>query len=147
MGLFNLFGPKPTAQDKANAKSSVARLQTAIKKLAFAKSIDAYFTDWDRFLEELEVLKGYEGKGVKVTPSCKMILSVAQKDLPRVEKKVVDRSYDRLQRDLAKLSTDSGKVKKAERFFSELEFYYPRLQESTVSYIETIKAQCSFISS
>ena len=58
---------------------------------------------------------------------------------------MLNRSFDRMQRDAIKLTTDKGKKKKAESFFQEIQFYYPRLQPSTVELVEKLKGNCVFL--
>lgn len=144
MGLFSRK-PKVTAQDRQNAKAAFSRMGTCFKKLESAKSIDTYFTEWEKYLEEYRIVSLYEDKGVKMSMPSKAMHALVAKEVPRLERETVARGYDRLQRDMAKLSTDAGRKKKAVRFFSELEFYYPRLQASTVEYIKQLRANCRYV--
>lgn len=144
MGLF--FGKKkPTAQDKKDANAVLSRMRTCAKRLESAKSIDAYFTEWEKYLGEYEHIKLYEQKDVKLTMPSKTLHALVLKEVPRLERETVDCGYDRLQRDMSKLATDTGRRKKAERFFSELEFYYPRLQASTVDFIGQLRTDCRYV--
>lgn len=143
---MGLFFKKPTATDKKEANAALSRMKTCFKKMETGNSIDSYFTTWQKYTTEYELLKGYEQKGVKLTMSSKKMHLAVTAEVPRIEKETVQRGYDRLQRDMAKLSTDAGKAKKANAFFSELEFYYPRLKPSTVEYIQSLRASCPYMS-
>ena len=144
MGLFN-FSKKPTAAQKKEIEACLSRSRTCCKKIETQDSIDGYFTEWDKYMAEQKILEMYEDQRISFTVSPRKIHSMICKEIPRVEKETIMRSYDRMQRDAAKLATDSGKRKKAERYFAELEYYYPRLKPESVSLIEELKSNCSLL--
>ncbi len=139
---MGLFSKKPTAAQKNEINASLSRLMTIAKKLETTESIDKYFTEWDKYITEYTLLSVYERQGIKFNISLKKIHSKMLEEIPRIEKDVLNRGFDRMQRDSAKLTTDKGKKKKAEAFFQELKFYYPRLQPSTVEMAENLKRNC-----
>lgn len=143
---MGLFSKKPTPQQKREIEAMLSRMGTCCKRLESVNSIDSYFTEWDKYLSEYKMLSSYESQGIRFTVSPKKIHGQILNEIPRVERDVVSRGYDRLQRDSAKLSTDKGKQKKVDAFFNELEFYYPRLQPGTVAYIKELRAKDRFAS-
>lgn len=141
MGIFN---KKPTTAEKTEINAILSRMGTCCKRLESVDSIDKYFTEWDKYLSEYERLTYYESRGIKFTMSLKKFHSQICSEIPRIEREIVNRGYDRMQRDAAKLTTDKGKQKKADAFFHELEYYYPRLQPMTVELIKSLRAKTVF---
>lgn len=145
MGIFSMFfGKKATPQQKREIEAMLSRMRTCCKRLESVNSIDSYFTEWEKYLSEYRQLSAYADQGIKFSVSPRFIHEQILKEVPRIEKDVVSRGYDRLQRDSAKLSTDKGKQKKADSFFNELEFYFPRLQQGTVTLIKDLRAKDKF---
>lgn len=144
MGLFSFY-KKPTAAQKKEIEAALSRGRTCAKRIESLDSIDKYFTEWDKYMKEEKILEYYEDQRIKFTVSPRKIHSMVCAEIPRIEKDTIMRSYDRMQRDAAKLSTDSGKKKKAEKFFNELEYYYPRLQPESVQLIQQLKNGCQLL--
>ena len=145
MGLFSKSKPKPTTQHKNEAKAAISRFGTCAKELESATSIDAYITAMDKCNSELNLLQLYEENGVTLSMPLSQIRESVTAEIPRIERETVDRSYDRMMRDTFKLKTDAGRKRKAVRFFEELEYYYPRLQQSTIDHIKGLRGSCKFI--
>ena len=141
---MGLFSKKPTSAEKQQINSTLSRMGTCCKRLESVDSIDRYFTEWDKYLSDYHVLEMYANKGIKFTISPKKIHSQICQEIPRIEIDVVNRGYDRMMRDAAKLTTDKGKQNKALKFFNELEYYYPRLQVSTVEHIKGLRTKTPF---
>ena len=145
MGLFSgLFSKKPTSAEKKEINAAISRITTCGRRLESADSIDRYFTEWEKCLADMEQLRYYEMKRIKFKVSPQKVQTAMYAEIPRIEREVVNRSYDRMLRDAAKLTTVKGKQNRADKFFGELEFYYPRLQTETVSLIEQLKQKTSF---
>lgn len=144
MGLFSFY-KKPTAAQKKEIEAALSRSRTCAKRLESMDSIDKFFTEWDKYMNEEKILEYYEDQRIKFNVSPRKIHSMVCAELPRLEKDTIMRGYDRMQRDAAKLSTDSGKKKKAEKFFSELEFYFPRLHPESVDIIQQLKNGCQLL--
>ncbi len=149
MGMFNtllsgLFSKKPTAAEKKEINSILSRVTTCAKRLESTDSIDRYITEWDKYSADYERLRYYEDKKIKFTVSPQKIHEAICAEVPRIEKDVVTRGYDRMLRDAAKLSTSKGKQNRAEKYFNELAFYYSRLQPETVNLIEQLKNSTTF---
>ena len=145
MGLFSgLFRKKPTAAEKKEINAAISRLTTCGRRLESTDSIDRYFTEWEKCQADMEQLKYYEGKRIKFNVSLQKVQNAMEAEIPRIEREVVNRSYDRMLRDAAKLTTAKGKLNRAYKYFGELEFYYPRLQPETVSLIEQLKQNTAF---
>lgn len=142
MGLFN---KKPTTEEKNQINSTLSKMGTCCKRLESVDSIDKYFTEWDKYLSDYRVIEMYANNGIKFTVPPKKIHAQICQEIPRIEKDVVNRGYDRMMRDAVKLTTDKGKQNKANKFFNELEYYYPRLQVGTVELIKTLKANTPFL--
>lgn len=141
---MGLFSKKPTAAEKQQINSALSRMGTCCKRLESVDSIDKYFTEWDKYLSDYHVLEMYANKGIKFTVPPKKIHAQICQEVPRIEIDVVNRGYDRMMRDAAKLTTDKGKQNKALKFFNELEFYYPRLQVGTVEHINGLRSKIPF---
>ena len=146
MSLFSKKPIKPTTAEKNEINAMISRVGTIGKRLESVDSVDRYFTEWEKFQSEFERLSYYEAKGIKFQYPLKKLYSAACAEIPRIEKGVITRGYDRMQRDAAKLTTDKGKQKKADAFFGELEFYYPRLQPESVELIKSLRAKTNYIS-
>lgn len=149
MGLFGkmisgLFSKKPTPAEKKEINSILSRVTTCAKRLESTDSIDRYITEWDKYMADYERLCYYEDKRIKFTVSPQKVHSTICAEIPRIEKDVVIRGYDRMLRDAAKLSTTKGKQSRADKFFNELSFYYPRLKPETVNLIEQLKQRTFF---
>ncbi|MBR5040728.1 MAG: hypothetical protein IKX68_06395 [Clostridiales bacterium] len=142
MGLFH---KKPTPAQKREIEAALSRSMTCCRRLESLDSIDKYFTEWDKYLSEEHILEYYEDQRIKFNVSPRKIHSQICAEIPRIEKDIITRGYDRMQRDAAKLSTNSGKKKKAEKFFSELEFYYPRLNSQSVELINQLRSSCQLL--
>lgn len=144
MFYMGLFSKKPTAAEAREINALLARMGTCCKRLESVDSIDRYFTEWDKYLSEYNRLAYFESKGIRFTASPKRIHAQICAEIPRIEIDVLRRGYDRMLRNAAKLSTAKGKQKKADTFFSELRYYYPRLQPGTIQLAESLCAQTSF---
>jgi len=145
MGIFGKKYVKPTATEKKEIDAILSRMATCCKRLETVDSIDKYFTEWDKYVVDQKRLAYFEGKGIKFTASPKKIHDQICKEIPRVEIDVIDRGFDRMQRDAAKLSTNKGKQKKSDAFFNELEYYYSRLQPSSVEHIKELKLKANYV--
>lgn len=143
---MSMFSKKPTTEEKNEINALLARMRTCCKRLESVDSIDRFFTEWDKYLSEYDRLSYYESKGIKFTMSPREVHSQICAEIPRIERDVISRGYDRMQRDAAKLTTDKGKQKKADAFFNELEYYYSRLQPGTVEFIRNLRANTNFVS-
>lgn len=139
-----LFSKKPTAAEKKEINSILSRTMTCAKRLESTDSIDCYITEWDKYLADYKRLRYYEDMKIKFTVSPQKVHEAICAEVPRIEKDVVNRGYDRMLRDAAKLSTSKGKQNKADKYFNELAFYYPRLQPETVNLIEQLKRRTTF---
>ena len=142
MGLFHRA---PTSNEKKDINATISRVGTCFKRLESVDSIDKYFTEYDKFLNDYNMLRVYEKQRIKFKVPLTKIYNEVMAEIPRIEKDVVNRGYDRMQRDAAKVSTEKSKQNKANKFFDELEYYFPRLQPGTVEHIKTLKANCSLI--
>ena len=142
MGLFHRA---PTSNEKKDINATISRVGTCFKRLESVDSIDKYFTEYDKFLNDYNALRAYEKQRIKFKVPLSKIYNEVTAEIPRIEKDVVNRGYDRMQRDAAKVSTEKSKQNKANKFFDELEYYYPRLQLGTVEYIKNLKANCNLI--
>ena len=145
MGIFGKKYVKPTATEKKEIDAILSRMATCCKRLESVNSVDKYFIEWDKYVIDQNRLAQFENKGIKFTASPKEIHSQICKEIPRVEIDVIDRGFDRMQRDAAKLSTDKGKQKKSDAFFNELEYYYSRLQPSSVEHIKELKLKAQYV--
>jgi hypothetical protein len=145
MGLFFKRKPRPSAQDKKEAKAVLSRLVTCAKRIETAKSIDELLTALEKYETERSMLELYEQKGVKLSMPTSKIDAAVRAEIPRLERETVDRGYDRMMRDALKLKTDKGRCNKARRYFEELEYYYPRLQQSTVARINQLRVECRYV--
>lgn len=137
--------PSTTAQERQEINAIISRIGTCGKRLETIDSIDKYFTEWDKYSTEMKMLQMYEERGVKFIEPPSNIHNQLLAEIPRIEKDILKRGYDRMQRDAAKLTTDKGKQKKADAFFSELEFYYPRLKPETVELAKSLKEQTQYV--
>lgn len=138
---------KPTSAESKDINAIISRIDTCGKHLETVDSVDKYFTEWDKYSTEMKILQSYEQQGIKFIEPPSSIHNQLLAEVPRLEKNVVNRAYDRMQRDVAKLTTEKGKQKKADAFFCELEFYYPRLQPETVELIKVLKNQTIYVKS
>lgn len=142
---MGLFDKKPTTAQKNDINATISRCGTCCKRLESANSIDRYFTEWDKFMVDYNVLLAYEKQRIKFTVPPHKLYNQIVAEIPRIEHDIVTRGYDRMQRDAAKLSTDKSKQNKAIKYFDELEYYYPRLRPETVNYIKSLKETCSLL--
>lgn len=143
MGLFHRA---PTANEKKDINAAISRIGTSLKRFETVDSIDKYFTEYDKFMTDYKVLQMYERQRIKFQVPLAKVLSQFTAEIPRLEKDVVTRGYDRMQRDAAKVTTEKSKQNKAKKFFDELEYYYPRMKPETVEYAKSLKANCNLIS-
>ena len=102
MGLFSRYR-KPTAAEKKEIEAALSRLRTCGKRIETIDSIDKYITEWDKINAEEHILEYYEDQKIKFTVSPRKIYSMMVAELPRLEKDIIMRGYDRLQRDAIKL--------------------------------------------
>lgn len=142
---MGLFSKKPTANEKKEINAILSRMTTCCKRLEATDSIDKYFTEWDKYLSDYERLSYFARKGIKFTASPDRMHSLICREVPRLEKDIINRGYDRMLRDAAKLSTEKGKRTKAEKFFNELEFYYPKMQATSVELVKELKSKTAFL--
>lgn len=142
---MGLFSKKPTAAQKKEIEAALSRSRTCCKRLESLDSIDKYFSEWDKYMQEEHLLEYYEDQRIKFTVSPRKIHAMICAERPRLEKDIIMRGYDRMQRDAIKLSTDAGKKKKAEKFFSELEFYSSRLCLESVQLVQQLKNGCQLL--
>ena len=142
---MGLFRRAPSSTEKKDINATISRIGTCFKRLESVDSIDKYITEYDKFINDYNALRAYEKDKIKFKVSLTQILSEVEAEIPRIEKEVVTRGYDRMQRDAAKVTTEKSKLNKATKFFDELEYYYPRLRPATVEYIKSLKANCTLL--
>lgn len=142
---MGLFSRAPSSTEKKDINATISRVGTCFKRLESVDSIDKYFTEYDKFINDYNSLRAYEKQRIKFKYPLTKIYNEVEAEIPRIEKDVVSRGYDRMQRDAAKVTTEKSKKNKAIKFFDELEYYYPRLRPTTVEYIKSLKANCNLI--
>ena len=143
---MGLFSRKPTAAEVKQINSLLGRMGTCCRRLESVDSIDRYFTEWDKYLSEYQQLDYYAKQGIKFSVSPQKIHLQICKEIPRIEKDVLRRAYDRMLRNAAKVTTEKAKQKKADAFFNEIEYYHSRLQPDTISLANTLKERTRFTS-
>ena len=137
---MGLFYKEPTSNEKREINAIISRVGTCFKRLESANSIDKYFTEYDKFISDYNMLREYEKRRIKFNVPLTKIYNEVVAEIPRLERDIVARGYDRMQRDAVKLTTEKSKQNKAKKFFDELEYYYPKLQPATVIYIKSLRA-------
>lgn len=142
---MGLFYKQPTATQRKDINATISRVGTCLKRMETVDSIDKYFTELDKFQSDYKALRAYENQRIKFMVPLNKIYNEFVAEIPRLERDVVNRGYDRMLRDAAKVSTEKSKQNKANKFFDELEYYYPRLLPETVEYIKGLKINCKFI--
>lgn len=147
MGLLNMLSGKkkvtPAIYNEMNRECD--HMRTVIRKINTTDSIKTFFDSYDEMLRTYqrigELDDNYDWKHGKyaLTGSVKKSLQDNLNAKAADEKAFIGRAYEKLERECLKLATEAGKEKKRSRFFTELEYYYNRLEQSTISYIESLK--------
>ncbi len=147
MGLLGMLSGKKevTTDVKNELNKTVEHWGKLVDKLNTTDSISTYFKSFEDLLLTYRKLQDLEDKydwkhGKYIWKGgSKEALQGIQDKRAAGEVKFVNRAYEKLQRDCLKLSTEKAKENKRKQFFSELEYYYKYLEESTIDYINSIK--------
>ena len=147
MGLFSILSGKKTVTPAIynEMKREMEHMRTVVRKINTTDSIKTYGDSYDEMLGTYqrigEVDEKYDWKHGKytLTGSVKQSLQDNLNIKAEDERAFIGRAYEKLERECVKLATEAGKEKKRSRFFTELEYYYNRLEQSTISYIESLK--------
>ena len=147
MGLLSMLSGKKTVTPAIynEMKREMEHMRTVVRKVNTTDSIKTYFDSYDEMLRTYQRIgkldDGYDWKHGKyaLTGSVKKSLQDNLNAKAADEKAFIGRAYEKLERECVKLATEAGKEKKRSRFFTELEYYYNRMEKSTIGYIESLK--------
>lgn len=144
--IMGFFKPKMkiTSEKKREIEALLARTRTCARHINETDIIKNYFAEWDKIENNCHTLLEYEKKGFPFKPKMAETYKQMKNMQKDSEKEFIDRAYERMLRSAAQVTTDKAKKNKAFSFFSELEFYYPRLSPESVEYAEALKKRTEY---
>ena len=131
----------PTGETAKHINSEISKLKTSMGDVDLSDTPKKYYTSCEKMEYHMHMLSVYEDEGYIVDMSGGLAKLQNEAIMAEVEHDFLIRAQRRMHREAIELKTDKAKYNKAQKFYQELEFYYPKMYPSNISYVEQLKSQ------